>query len=188
MNLNCWCFLVHTNSSTGSSGKNTVHIDTWSNLKKEYIYIYKQVKKMYLPCCLQTQQFHWYSFILFIPLKFTPNHQIVKEVSFPKQRIDVKLRKDSCSPSIPYAPYTFHMANSCSTLSFKKNIQHTKFQVRTDRKDLCKFRKISFDNFLGGRNWLVEKGLLCVLGSKLPWFPYNGGWENQPNIGIYRAH
>lgn len=127
MNLNCWCFLVHTNSSTGSSGKNTVHIDTWSNLKKEYIYIYKQVKKMYLPCCLQTQQFHWYSFILFIPLKFTPNHQIVKEVSFPKQRIDVKLRKDSCSPSIPYAPYTFHMANSCSTLSFKK--KHTTHQV-----------------------------------------------------------
>ena len=40
MNLNCWCFLVHTSSSTGSSGKNTVHIDTWSNLKKEYIYIY----------------------------------------------------------------------------------------------------------------------------------------------------
>lgn len=39
MNLNCWCFLVHTISSAGSSGKNTVHIDTWSNLTKECIYI-----------------------------------------------------------------------------------------------------------------------------------------------------
>lgn len=106
--------------------KNTVRIDTWSNLKKEYIYIYiyeyinKSKRCTCLVACKQNTStgIPSYIFILFIPLKFSPNHQIVKEVSFPKQRIDVKLRKDSCSPSIPYAPYTFHMANSCSTLSF----------------------------------------------------------------------
>ena len=117
---------------------------------------------MYLPCCLQTQQFHWYSFILFIPLKFTPNHQIVKEVSFPKQRIDVKLRKDSCSPSIPYAPYTFHMANSCSTLSFKKTYNTPSFKSARTERTCANLGKYPSTIFWGVEtDWLKKACYVC---------------------------
>ena len=94
VNLNCWCFLVHTISSTGSSGKK--HCSYWYVVKSKkgvyiYVYINKSKRCTSLVACKQNTStgIPSYIFILFIPLKFSPNHQIVKEVSFPKPRIDV---------------------------------------------------------------------------------------------------
>ena len=197
MNLNCWCFLVHTISSTGSSG--TKHCSYWYVVKSKkgiyIIYTYEQVNTMYLSCCLETKQFHWYSFILFIPLKFTPNHQIVKEVSFPNHASILNCRRivvPLVSPSIPYAPRPFHMANSLNIHStnprdpvlrafLKKTYNAPSIKSARTERTCANLGKYPSTLFLGGWNWLVEKGQqTCVLGSKVPWVPYNGGWENQP--------
>ena len=90
--------------------------------------------------------------------------------------IDAKLQKGSRSPSIPYTPYTFHHGKLLKnhiiptpkplgkkTLWVTHDIvlwrlsQNTELQVRTDRKDLCKFGKISFDGmfFFGWIDWLI---------------------------------